>query len=178
MQNATVIPELTSSDARAAIRFYKEAFGAKDLGTHATPDGAKIMHCGLEINGGIVFVCDDFPERGGKPRSPKALGGSPVTVHLNCTDAQGTWRRAVAAGATVLLPLEKQFWGDIYGILEDPFGQRWSISATHQSAKPDPADAEYKAGAAKLYPTKQPRAKSRRPKARTKPAKATKTRRS
>jgi PhnB protein len=186
MQQKMVIPELTLSDARGAIRFYQQAFGAKDLGTHATPDGAKIMHCGLEINGGVVFVCDDFPERGGRPRTPKALGGSPVTVHLTCDDVQRAWQRAVQAGATVLLPLEKQFWGDIYGVLEDPFGQRWSMSATQGGDKADPEDAGYQAGAAKLYPTanKRPparkakprRATTRKPKARKSTARTPKAR--
>jgi PhnB protein len=170
MKDVMLIPELTLSDARGAIRFYERAFGAKDLGTHATPDNAKIMHSALQINGAVVFVCDDFPERGGPPRSPKALGGSPVTVHLNCADVQQAWQRAVQAGASVVMPLERQFWGDIYGILEDPFGQRWSMSAAQDHPKPDHEDAGYKAGAEKLYPTKQARPKARPAKAR--PAKA------
>jgi PhnB protein len=154
MTNTGLIPELTLSDARGAIEFYKKAFGAKDLGTHATPDGKKIMHGALEINGGVVFVVDDFPERaGGKERSPKALGGSPVTIHLNCVELQTAWKTAVKAGATVLLPLAKQFWGDTYGILEDPFGQRWSMSGARESEKPDVASDEYRSGAKEMYPT-------------------------
>jgi PhnB protein len=151
MENVQLIPELTLSDARAAIEFYKKAFGAKDLGAHATPDGKKIMHAALEINGAVVFLVDDFPERsGGKGRSPKALGGSSVTVHLNCADVQKTWDTAVQAGMTVILPLEKQFWGDTYGIVEDPFGQRWSMSA-HGPKTED--GAEYDAGAQEMFPT-------------------------
>lgn len=155
MNNVTMIPELTVSDARGAIEFYKKAFGAKDHGTHATPDGAKIMHSALEINGAMVFVVDDFPDHnGGKPRSAKALGGSSVTIHLNCADLQATWNTVVEAGAKVILPLAKQFWGDTYGVVEDPFGQRWSMSAAGQGhEKPDTEGEEYKAGAEKLYPT-------------------------
>ena len=155
MQNVTLIPEITSSDARAAIAFYQRAFGAKDLGTHTTPDGSKVMHGALEINGAVVFVVDDFPDHNqGKARSAKALGGSPVTIHLNCADVQASWDRAVGAGATVLLPLAKQFWGDTYGVLEDPFGQRWSMSAaTGAHEQPDTESEAYKAGAEKLYPT-------------------------
>lgn len=156
MKNVMVIPELTLDDARRAIDFYQRAFGAKDLGTHATPDGSKIMHSGLEVNGGVIFVCDDFPERsGGQRRSPRALGGSPVTIHLNCADVHAAWNRAVKAGARVLMPLEQQFWGDVYGVLEDPFGQRWSMSAGDHE-KPDVEADEYKSGAEKLYPTRPP----------------------
>jgi PhnB protein len=152
MENIKLIPELVVADARRAIDFYKQAFGAKDLGTHATPDGKKIMHSALEVNGGVIFLVDDFPERnGGKARDPKSLGGTPFTVHLNCSDVQAAWKQMIAAGATVLLPLEKQFWGDTYGIAEDPFGHRWSMSA--QGEKPSDSD-EYNQGAEKLYPTK------------------------
>jgi PhnB protein len=42
-------------------------------------------------------------------------------------DADTVWNKAVAAGASVKLPLENQFWGDRYGQLEDPFGFTWSI---------------------------------------------------
>jgi len=170
MKNVTLIPELTLNDARRAIDFYQRAFGAQDLGTHATPDGSKIMHSGLGVNGGVIFVCDDFPERnGGRARSPKALGGSPVTVHLNCADVQAAWDRAVQAGAKVLLPLERQFWGDVYGVLEDPFGQRWSMSAAAEHGKLDQDAEEYKAGAEKLYPTR-PKAKPAKAKAGAKAA--------
>jgi PhnB protein len=155
MKDVNIIPEICVDDARGAIRFYKKAFGAKDLGTHATPDGKRIMHCGLALNGGVVFVCDDFPERsGGKPRTPKALGATPVTIHLNCPDVQKAWKAAVKAGAAVVMPLAKQFWGDTYGILDDPFGQRWSMSAT-DGEKADTGSSEYKAGAEKMYPTKK-----------------------
>lgn len=154
MHSAKLIPELCVNDALAAIAFYKNAFGAKDLGTYTTPDGAKVMHSALEIDGAPVFVCDDFPEySGGQARSAKALGGSPVTVHLNCDDVYAAWERAVQAGATVALPLEKQFWGDIYGIVIDPFGHRWSMCPTKGNVEADEQSDEYKHGAEVLYPT-------------------------
>jgi PhnB protein len=145
-----MIPELTVDDARGAIEFYKKAFGARDLGAHATPDGKKIMHASLEINGAVVFLADSFPEmNGGKSRTPLALGASPVTIHLNASNVDALWASALAAGAKVLLPLQKQFWGDYYGILEDPYGHRWSMSAHGEK----PSDEEYREGAEKLFPT-------------------------
>ena len=59
--------------------------------------------------------------------TPKALGGTPVTIHLTVTDVDDWFRRAVDAGATVIAPVDAQFWGDRYGVVEDPFGHRWSM---------------------------------------------------
>jgi PhnB protein len=152
MENVNLIPELVVSDARAAHAFYVKAFAGKDLGLHATPDGKKVMHAAVELNGAVIFLVDDFPERnGGRARTPAALGGTPITIHLNCRDVHASWKRAVDAGCQVLLPLEKQFWGDVYGIVEDPYGHRWSMSA--HGDKPADQD-EYNQGAEKLYPTK------------------------
>ena len=59
--------------------------------------------------------------------TPRALGGTPVTIHLTVTDVDGKFQRAVDAGATVVTPLEDQFWGDRYGMVADPFGHHWSL---------------------------------------------------
>jgi len=66
-------------------------------------------------------------------RSPHVLGGSPVTIHLIVDDVDAWVTRAAAAGATVTTPVADMFWGDRYGIVEDPFGHVWSI-ATPQRA--------------------------------------------
>jgi PhnB protein len=127
-----VSPYLTVSDADAAIDFYRRAFGAVELSRMPGPDGKKLMHAAVTINGGLVMMSDDFPEfADGRSSTPEALGGSPVTIHLNLADVDAAWQRAVDAGATVTMPLEDQFWGDRYGQLTDPFGHRWSL-ATHQ----------------------------------------------
>jgi PhnB protein len=79
----------------------------------------------------MVFLNDDFPEfNDGKSSTPAALGGSSVTIHLHGPDVEGRFQRAVDAGATVVNPLEDQFWGDRYGVLRDPFGHLWSLAET------------------------------------------------
>jgi PhnB protein len=124
-----VSPYLTVDNAGAAIAFYQKAFGAKVAARQDTPDGKKVIHAALLINGGLVMLCDDFPEmRGGAKGTPSALGGSPVTLHLDLPDVDATFARAVDAGATVTMPLADQFWGDRYGGLIDPFGHRWSLA--------------------------------------------------
>src|SRR5262249_44644605 len=116
-----VSPYLVVDDARAAIEFYKKAFGAEELYRNELPDGNKILHAALRINGGVIMLSDDFPEtKGGKSTTPKALGGTPVTIHLDLPDVDAIFKRAVDAGATVRMPLGDQFWGDRYGALRDP----------------------------------------------------------
>jgi PhnB protein len=64
---------------------------------------------------------------GGKSMTPKSLGGTPVSIHLPVTDVESQFQRAVDAGATVVAPLEDQFWGDRFGVIRDPFGHMWSL---------------------------------------------------
>lgn len=122
-----VSPHLVVDDAAAAIDFYVKAFGAEELGRVPHPDG-KLVHAALRINGSLVMLADDFPEMsGGKSMTPKALGGTPVTIHLTVTDVDTKFQRALDAGATMVMPLDDQFWGDRYGMVADPFGHQWSL---------------------------------------------------
>jgi len=120
-------PHLTIAGARAALDFYERAFAARSGYVQETPDG-RIMHADLHLpNGGVFFLCDDFPDMGGS-RSPTTLGGSPVTIHLELPNVDDVWKRAVSAGAKVEMELADQFWGARYGVLSDPFGHRWSLA--------------------------------------------------
>lgn len=129
-----ISPHLAVSDASAAIEFYKKAFGATELSRHMAPDGKRVMHAALQVNGGVVMLNDEFPEyTGGKSSTPEALGGTPVTLHLQVMDADSVFNQAIAAGATVKFPLKDQFWGDRYGQVKDPFGHVWSIGSPKKS---------------------------------------------
>ena len=123
-------PHLTIRDRRAAeaIDFYKSAFGAEELMRHPSDDG-RLMHAHLKVNGSSLMMHDDFPEHHGGP----AANPAGVMLHLQVDDADAWWDRAVAAGATVIMELDDQFWGDRYGQIEDPFGHRWSIGAPSAS---------------------------------------------
>ena len=70
-----------------------------------------------------------------------------MTFHLQVEDADAVWEKAVAAGATVIMPLADQFWGDRYGQLRDPFGHKWSIGQT----KSTPSEAEVEEAAKKSF---------------------------
>ncbi|MBI3689703.1 MAG: VOC family protein [Mycolicibacterium aromaticivorans] len=120
-------PHLVVDDAPAAIDFYIKAFGATEIGRVPRPDG-KLIHAALQINGAMVMLNDDFPEMSdGKSMTPPALGGTPVTIHLTVTDVDQKFQQALDAGATVVMPLDDQFWGDRYGVVRDPFGHQWSL---------------------------------------------------
>ena len=138
-----LIPHLTCERCADAIEFYKKAFGAEEVNRTLAPAGKRIMHAQLRIDGKPLFLVDDFPEFcGGKPGNPKALGGTPVTIHRYVTDCDAAIKRAQQAGATVKMPPMDMFWGDRYGVVTDPFGHSWSI-ATHQR---DLTPEEIKAG--------------------------------
>ena len=127
-----LIPHLVCVPCADAIEFYKKAFGAEEGCRMLAPDGKRIMHAQIQIGSKVLFLVDDFPEYcGGKSSSPKALGGSPVTIHQYVQDCDAAIRRAEKAGAGIKMPAQDMFWGDRYGVVEDPFGHTWSF-ATHQ----------------------------------------------
>ena len=139
----SLTPHLICAGAAEAIAFYKAAFNAVEV-TRLPGEGGKLMHAMMRIGDSALMLVDENPAWG--MLGPKALKGSPVTVHLYVKDADATFAQAVAAGAKVTMPLDDMFWGDRYGTLEDPFGHRWSV-ATH---KRDLSPKEIQDGMAKL----------------------------
>ena len=123
-------PHLVCAGAADAIAFYQAAFDAVELVRLPGADG-KLMHACVSINGSSVMLVDENIDYG--MRSPKALKGTPVTIHLIVPDVDAWFARAVAAGATVLMPVDDMFWGDRYGIIEDPFGHCWSIATPQRT---------------------------------------------
>ncbi|MBX3438858.1 MAG: VOC family protein [Planctomycetaceae bacterium] len=128
-----LIPHLVCSPCTDAIEFYKRAFNAEEVFRMLAPDGQRIMHAAILIAGRPVFLVDDFPEFcEGKSGTPRAFGGTPVTIHRYVEDVDAAIAQAEKAGATVRMPAADMFWGDRYGLIEDPCGHNWSF-ATHKS---------------------------------------------
>ena len=123
----TVTPHLVVRGAAKAIDFYKKAFDAKEESRLPGPNGT-LMHASIRIGDSSVMLMDESHEW--KSVGPQSLKGSPVTIHLYVKDADKTFDTAVKAGAKPVMPMCDMFWGDRYGVLEDPFGHSWSI-ATH-----------------------------------------------
>lgn len=84
------------------------------------------MHTHISIGDGKIMLAEEFPEEGFM--SAETLGRSPASVHLYVEDAVATYDRAIAAGAISIMAVEKQFFGDIHGIIGDPFCYRWTIA--------------------------------------------------
>lgn len=130
----TLTPHITCRDALSAIEFYKKAFGATEVVVLKTPDG-RLMHATLEINGAMLLLAEEFPEFGSV--SPVALGGSPVTLHMEVADCDAVFQQAIAAGCTAKMEPGDMFWGARYGVLGDPYGHQWSIATTHKQLTPE-----------------------------------------
>ncbi len=129
---------LNVRDAAKAIEFYQTGFGATERYRLTDTPTGRIVHAELEIEGGLVMLAEENPIWGNL--SPAALGGTPVTLCLIVDNADLIFDRAVAAGATVKMPLADQFYGFRSGNLEDPFGHRWMIQ--HQLETVSPAEMQ------------------------------------
>jgi PhnB protein len=141
----TLAPYLAVDDAVQAIDYYKDAFGAKERVRMEAPGGA-IGHAELEIGDSVVMLSDPFPQSSTKP--PKELGGSSVSVFMYVEDVDAVVKQAVDAGATVLMEVADQFWGDRFGTVQDPFGHSWSIATHVEDVAPEEIDERAKAAMA------------------------------
>jgi PhnB protein len=129
MNTDQFIPHLIVGDGMAALKFYKEVFGAAEGHNMMAPDGKRLLHGELELDGHKLFISDEFkPEEGGACQTPRTLGGSCVRITLNTDDADGVVERAAARGAKVIMPVADMFWGARYGQFIDPFGHIWGIN--------------------------------------------------
>lgn len=122
-----VTPSLTFKDSQKALDFYQKAFGAKVLDRLPNPSGKGVMHATMQIGNSIIMMGDEMP---GCP-SAETLGSCPMSLFVYVPDADSVFAQAVAAGASVIMPVMDMFWGDRCGNLKDPFGYTWMI-ATHK----------------------------------------------
>jgi PhnB protein len=129
-----VTPYLIVDGAAAAIEFYDKVFGATERMRLPGPDGT-VGHAELQLGDSLIMVADEAHELG--LRGPKVIGGTPVTISVYVEDVDGVVERAERAGATVLRPVEDQFYGDRSGQIEDPFGHRWSIATRVEDVSPE-----------------------------------------
>ena len=131
-----VTPYLSIGGAADAIDFYVKVFGATERFRMPgdTPD--KVGHAELELPaGGLIMLSDEFPDMGSK--SPKTIGGTPVTISLYVEDVDETFEKAVSAGATPIRPVENQFYGDRTGLFEDPWGHLWHVGSHVEDVSPE-----------------------------------------
>lgn len=144
----SVTPYLTVKDAAKAIEFYKKAFNAEEVMRFNTPDG-KIAHAEVRIGGAVIMLHDETPEW--KALSPQTIGDSGSSIMLYVPDVDAVFKRAVEAGATVMMDVADQFYGDRCGNIRDPFGHKWSIATHIEDVEPD----ELQRRSAKLFEQQQ-----------------------
>lgn len=122
----TLIPYLAVSDARAALQFYAEVFGAEQSGELFEMDDGRIGHAEMTVGGATFYLADEFPEM--DLYEPADDRKSPVAVVINVDDCDAVYNHAVAAGATGERPPADQH-GHRNGWFIDPWGHRWSPSS-------------------------------------------------
>lgn len=138
----TATPYLIVQDGARAIDFYKQAFGAAELFRMADTSG-KIGHAEFKIGNSILMLAEEHPDMG--YRSPKSLGGTPVSILLYVEDVDAVFNQAVAAGGKVQRPIKDEFYGDRTGTLTDPFGHVWTIATHKEDVSPEEMDRRYRA---------------------------------
>ena len=119
-----VAPYLNVEGAGKAADFYIRAFGATEMARMPPDDKGRYIHIHLYVNGGSLMLADFFPEHG-----HPAVKHQGFDLHLQVDDVDPVWNRAVEAGAEVVFPVQRMFWGHRYGVLRDPFGVRWSVAS-------------------------------------------------
>lgn len=133
---------LCVSDANAAIDFYARAFGATEK-FRLTEPGGRIGHAELDFGGVTLMLSDEYPEC--DIRGPRALGGTPVTIHLHVDNADAVIARAVDAGASMERAPQDEFYGERGGVVRDPFGHRWNIGHSIEQLSPEEMQRRYTA---------------------------------
>ena len=118
-----VVPYFTVDGAAKAAEFYKKAFAAEIASVHPPDDKGRTMHAHVYINGSSLMLSDFYPEHGHGKVEPQGF-----TLTLIVDDAKAWQDRAAAAGCEVTTPVQKMFWGDIYGEVRDPYGFRWAFN--------------------------------------------------
>jgi PhnB protein len=134
MSSPSLHPRLVVSGAADAIAFYQRAFGA-ELAMRLTTPAGDVLHAELRIGEAMFSLTEAAPA--GHDPSPRALGGSPVILSLSVPDSRATAERAVKSGATVVFPVQDQFYGKREGRIRDPFGHLWILSTDLEELSAD-----------------------------------------
>lgn len=131
---SVVMPMLVCRNASAEIEFCKIAFGAVERVRRPGPDG-QVAHAMITIGNAMIMIEAEWPTLGS--RAPQADGSSPVVIYVYVDNVDKVAERAVTAGATILIPIKNQFWGDRTGRIMDPSGHVWIISTRVEETSED-----------------------------------------
>jgi PhnB protein len=137
----SITPFMYIEGVASAVEFYKSVFGATVLMRDAEPSGL-VSHAMLKMGETTVMLSDPTSEHirdkeaQALSRPPGSYGGSPVHLYIYVADADDVVRRAVAAGAKIVDPVEDKEWGDRCGGIEDPYGHVWFVGTPLKDLRP------------------------------------------
>lgn len=137
-----MFPYLRVKDTPAAIRFYVEIFGAVEKFRLVEPSG-RVGHAELSLGGGILMICDEFPEYG--IFAPSDDARAPLSIHLHVDNADEVIARAVEAGAKLVRAPSDAFYGERSGTIRCPFGHEWLIGHDIETVEPEEMQRRYTA---------------------------------
>lgn len=135
-------PYLCVADADRAIAFYCEVFGGVEKLRLVEP-GGRIGHAEVDLGAGVLMLCEEYREYA--IRRPDPAAGTSVSLHIHVDNADDVIVRALAAGATVLMPIQDQFYGERSGSIRDPFGHRWNIGHSIEAVSAEEMQRRYDA---------------------------------
>jgi PhnB protein len=124
MPQPSVQSQLSVRNGRAAVDFYKAAFGAVEVYRFGGTDDLQEVVAQLAVGNSLFWVEDESPPHGNF--SPASVGGATSRTLLIVADPQAVLAQAVAAGATQISAVAQEH-GWLLGRIDDPFGHRWEI---------------------------------------------------
>jgi PhnB protein len=130
----TATPYLSIKGAAAAIEFYQRAFNAVEIFRLEAPNG-DIGHAEIKVGNSPIMLSDSCEDTAFK--DPDTLNGTSIVLYLYVEDVDVFFAQAVEAGATIVTPIEDQFYGDRNGTLKDPFGHFWFVASHKEDLTPD-----------------------------------------
>jgi len=143
----SVVPYLTIPDGRAneAAAFYQKLFGAEEKVRMPAEDGKRLMHCELHFAGNAIYLSDNMMGREGNSEYASVFVGFDKGAQVDALTA-----KAKTMGAAITQEPQDMFWGDRYGMVEDPFGHQWAIAMHQHDYTPEEIAANAEAFFAKM----------------------------
>ncbi|HXH27342.1 MAG TPA: VOC family protein [Candidatus Acidoferrum sp.] len=145
MNKSQLIPYLNfNGNCEEAMQFYQSVLGGElkisRFADYASPEMPvadnqknKVMHASLE-NDRLSLMASD-----GRPDTKVIFGDSVNMCIMGTDEAQLTgFFNGLAAGGTITMPLDKQVWGDKFGMCTDKFGINWMVNIDMTSAAETP----------------------------------------
>ena len=121
---SNIVPYLHIRNAAKAIGFYQNVFAAQEVMRLTMPDGS-IGHAEIKIGNAHIMLSEENPNWGNK--GSETLQGTTCSITFYTPDCDAIFEKAIAAGATQIMPMADQFYGHRSGSILDPFGHKWTI---------------------------------------------------